>query len=347
MRIALDAMGSDRAPEVEVEGALAAARAGYEVILVGDEKRLGALLPRSALSGLALEVVHASEVVGMDESPVTAARSKRDSSMRRCLELVRAGRAHAAVSAGNSGALMAGALLTLGRIPGVERAPIASVYPTLSGQAVLLDIGANVDCRASHLVQFALMGEIFARAVLDKERPRVALLSNGSEESKGTEVTREAHARLLELPLDYLGYVEGRELFRGAADVIVCDGFVGNAVLKTIEGAAEAFLTIMRGEIARSLPGKLAARLLRPSLRRFRTRLDYAEYGGAPLLGVRGVTVVCHGASTSRAVENAVHLAAQLVTEKVTAVLETEIARAAALFVKRGEGNGGGQSAAS
>jgi glycerol-3-phosphate acyltransferase PlsX len=298
---------------------------------VGDERKISALL-----GGRRLEVVHASEVVGMDESPVAAARGKRDSSMRRCLELVRQGGADAVVSAGNSGALMAGAVLTLGRLPGVERPPIASIYPTLAGPGVLLDMGANVDCRASHLVQFALLGEAFARALLGKARPRVALLANGTELTKGTEATREAHALLSSLPLDYRGYLEGRDLFRGLADVIVCDGFVGNAVLKSMEGAAEAFLALMRAEVARTLLGRLAARLLRPSLQRLRARLDYAEYGGAPLLGVRGVTVVCHGASTPRAVENAVRLAARLVAQGLPRALEAELARAAAVAPRPG-----------
>lgn len=329
MRIALDAMGSDAAPAVEVNGALAAARAGHEVVLVGDEERLRGLLARRA-DGLPVTVVHASEVVGMSESPVSAARSKRDSSVRRCFDLVQEGGAQAVVSAGNSGAVMATAVLTLGRVPGVERPAIASVFPTMRGYAVLLDTGANVDCRPSHLVQFALMGRVYARLVLGHERPRVGLLSNGSEESKGTELTRETHALLKRLPMEYLGYVEGRDLFSGKVDVVVCDGFVGNVVLKSMEGAAEAFLAFMGAEAARSLWGRIGAALLQPRLRRLRERLDYAEYGGAPLLGVRGPTVICHGGSTPRAVENAIRVAARLGAQDLGAALEGEIARHAA-----------------
>lgn len=332
MRIALDAMGSDDFPAVEVAAAISAARGGHDVILVGAEPRIRPWL-RDA-RGLSLEIVHASEVIGMDESPVAAARSKRDSSLRRCFDLVEEGKAQAVVSAGNSGAVMATALLTVGRVPGVERPAIATVFPTTTGSSVLLDIGANVDCRPSQLAQFAVMGATYARRVLGLEQPRVALLSNGTEEGKGNEALRETHALLKRSSLAYVGQLEGRDLFAGRADVLVCDGFVGNVVLKSMEGAAEAFLGFMRAEIARSPFGRLGAWLLRPSLRALRRRLDYAEYGGAPLLGVAGAVVICHGASSSRAVENAIHVAARLCAQGLVPALAAELARHADLFVR-------------
>lgn len=318
MRIAVDAMGGDHAPEAVVDGAVQAAREyGTHVILVGDREVIHDLLKRHGAADLPVTVRHASEVVGMQESPSHALRRKRDSSIRVAFDLVKAGEARAAVSAGNSGAAMAIAMLVLGRLPGVERPCIAAVLPTLSGSTVLLDVGANVDCKPIHLVQFAIMGEVFCRYVLQVERPRVGVLSNGEEESKGTELTRSAHQALKHSSLHYVGYMEGRDIFPGRADVVVTDGFTGNAVLKTAEGLAHAMGQMLKEELGRTLLSKIGYLLARGAFRKIRNRLDYAETGGAPLLGVNGVGIVSHGSSDARAIKNAIRVAHEFAERRV------------------------------
>jgi glycerol-3-phosphate acyltransferase PlsX len=337
--VAIDAFGSDRAPAVEVEGAIAAAEQGHSVVLVGDRRRLEEEVQRQRAGrpwpgGLTLH--HASQVVLPDESPAHAVRRKPDSSMRVACELVRDGQADAMLSAGHSGALMASALLVLRRLPTVDRPAIATVFPTLTGQAVLLDMGANVDCKPAMLAEFALMGCAFARRVHQKPVPRVALLSNGTEEGKGTAATREALALLHglaggrdrdALAMDLLGYVEGRDIFTGKADVVVCDGFVGNLVLKSCEGLAEAVFRFLRDEIERRWLSRLGALLMRGAFRALKRRMDYAETGGALLLGVAGVALVCHGASSARAIANAVRVADGHVRAQVVAGLQGELER--------------------
>ncbi|MFU8855616.1 MAG: phosphate acyltransferase PlsX [Deferrisomatales bacterium] len=318
MRIAVDAMGGDNAPEAVVEGAVLAAREqGTHVILVGDREVLHDLLRRCGGTELPITVKHASEVVGMQESPSVALRRKRDSSVRVAFDLVKAGEARAAVSAGNSGAAMAIGMLVLGRLPGVERPCIAAVLPTLSGATVLLDVGANVDCKPMHLVHFAIMGEVFCRYVLQVERPRVGILSNGEEESKGTELTRSAHEALKHSSLRYVGYVEGRDIFPGAADVVVTDGFTGNVVLKASEGLAHVMSQMLKQELGRTLLSKLGYLMARGAFRNIRNRLDYAETGGAPLLGVNGVGIVSHGSSDARAIKNAIRVARDFAERRV------------------------------
>jgi glycerol-3-phosphate acyltransferase PlsX len=318
MRIAVDAMGGDNAPEAVVEGAVLAAREyGTHVVLVGDREILNDLLKRDQTGDLPLTVKHASEVVGMHESPSVAVRRKRDSSLRVCFDLVKAGEARAAVSAGNSGAAMAIGMLVLGRLEGVERPCIAAVLPGLAGSTVLLDVGANVDCKPIHLVQFAIMGEVFCRYVLQVERPRVGLLSNGEEETKGTELTRSAHQALKRSNLNYLGYVEGRDIFPGEADVVVCDGFTGNAVLKTAEGLAQTINQMLREELGRTVFSRLGYLFARGAFRNIRRRVDYAEVGGAPLLGVNGVGIVSHGSSDARAIKNAIRVARDFAERRV------------------------------
>lgn len=310
MRIAVDAMGGDNAPEAVVEGAVQAAREfGIHVILVGDREILHDLVKRYDASDLPVAVKHAPEAVGMHESPSVAVRRKPESSLRVAFDLVKSGEARAAVSAGNSGAAMAIAMLVLRLLPGVDRPAIAAVLPSLTGSTVLVDVGANVDCKPIHLVQFAIMGEVFCRYVLSVERPRVGLLSNGEEETKGTDLTRSAHEALKHSSLRYLGYVEGRDIFDGKVDVVVTDGFTGNAVLKTAEGLARAFTEMLREELGRSAFSKLGYLLSRSAFRRVRDRTDYAEIGGAPLLGINGVGLVCHGSSDARAIKNAVRSA--------------------------------------
>lgn len=303
-------MGGDRAPEAVVEGAVQAAREfGIHVILVGDREILRDLLKRHSSADLPVAVKHASEVVGMHESPAVAVRRKRDSSIRVAFDLVKNGEARAAVSAGNSGAAMAVAMLVLRLLPGVDRPAIAAVLPTLGGSTVLLDVGANVDCKPVHLVQFAIMGAVFSHYVLGVERPRVGVLSNGEEESKGTELTRSAHQALKHSSLNYLGYVEGRDIFQGNADVVVCDGFTGNAVLKASEGLASAIGSMLKEELSRGPLRKVGYLLARGAFHALKQRMDYAEIGGAPLLGVNGVGIVAHGSSDARAIKNAIRVA--------------------------------------
>ena len=319
VRIALDAMGGDRGPEVNVEGAVAAAREfGTEVILVGMEEEIQRHLGRHETHGLPLSVRHAPEAVEMGESPSSAVRRKKHSSIRIGMDLVKRGEAEAFVSAGNTGAVMATALVVLGPLPGVERPAIAVVVPTLTGRAVLLDAGANVDSKARHLVQFAIMGNVYARDFLGLPRPRVGLLSIGEEESKGNELTREAFKELEdEASLNFIGNVEGRDVFNGNSDVIVCDGFIGNVALKISESVLEAMFTLLREELGRDLRGKAGSFLLLPAFKRFRQRVDPSEYGGAPLLGVNGVCVISHGRSAGMAIKNAVRAAGECVTNKV------------------------------
>src|SRR5580658_6707770 len=301
--IALDAMGSDKAPKPEIEGALQAARHhGVRVLLVGPETRLKADLARyPGARRLPVEVVHASEVITMEDK-VDAIRAKRDSSIRVGLKLVRERKAAGFVTAGNTGAAMATAKGVLGALPGVDRPALATPMPSASGNpCVLLDVGANVDCKPHNLEQFAIMGEMYARTVLKIENPRVGLLSIGEEETKGNDLTREAFPLLKALPIRFIGNVEGRDIFSGLADVIVCDGFVGNVALKTSEGVGRFVRDVLRESLTRTVTAKVGALLSRQAFNDFRRRLDYREYGGAPLLGVRGVCIIGHGSSNDRA----------------------------------------------
>ena len=312
-------MGGDRGPVVNIEGAVAAARElGLSVFLVGNEEELSRSLRRHSTNGLGITICHAPETVGMDESPSAALRKKKHSSIRVGLELVKRGEADAFISAGNTGAVMATAMVTLGPLPGVERPAIALIVPTLRGQSILLDAGANADCKPRHLLQFAIMGDIYARQVMGKKSPTVGLLSIGEEESKGNELTREAFKELEEeRSLNFTGNVEGREVFSGAADVIVCDGFTGNIALKISESAAEFFTVLLKEELEKGLVGKLGALLTRGAFRRFKKRVDYTEYGGAPLLGVGGMCIISHGRSTAKAIKNAIRVAAECVENGV------------------------------
>jgi glycerol-3-phosphate acyltransferase PlsX len=315
-RIAVDAMGADASPRVEVEGVLAAVRErGTKVVLVGDEERLRAELARLGAGREKIDVLHAPEVITMHDSPSMAVKQKKKSSMRMCFDLVKAGEADAVVSAGNSGAMMACGLFVLGRLPGVERPAIVTTFPTRAGECALLDMGANVDPKPAVLAQFGVLGAVYARLLHGKDRPKVGLLSNGSEEHKGTALTRDAHALLSraahgDAGFSYLGYVEGRDIFKGEVDVVVTDGFTGNIVLKSVEGAAEAIMAMVREEVMRSgIVAKLGAALMTSALRRLKRRTDYAEHGGAPLLGVDGVALICHGGSSAMAIKNAVWVA--------------------------------------
>jgi glycerol-3-phosphate acyltransferase PlsX len=312
MLIALDAMGGDHAPREVVRGAVQAVRRlGVEVVLVGAPAQIGAELDGAGGTPAGISVLPASEVIGMDEAPSAAVRHKRDSSILVGLNLVKSGRAQAFVSAGNTGAIMAGATLVLGRMPGIDRPALSTVLPARDGRRILLlDVGANADCRPAWLVQFAQMGQAYARDVLGIEQPRVGLLSIGEEASKGNQLVQETFEKLHELAgINFVGNVEGKDLPNAHADVVVTDGFTGNVALKTAEGVADFILRELRDVLTSRLQYKLAAAVLQPAFGLLRQRLDYAEYGGAPLLGVRGAVIIAHGRSNARAIASAIRAA--------------------------------------
>src|SRR5579872_536754 len=323
--IALDAMGSDRRPKPEIEGAIHAARHyDVRVLLIGPESAIRAELDRHpAAAGLALEIVHASEVISMDDNPVQAVRAKRDSSMRVGLRLVREGQAAAFITAGNTGAAMATAKMVLGAIPGVDRPALAAVFPTVQGTvATLLDVGANVNCKPHNLEQFAVMGEVYFRTMYGTRRPRVGLLSIGEEASKGNELTREAFQLLKQLPLNFVGNVEGRDLYNGHVDVIVADGFVGNVALKISEGVATLVRYTLKESLRATITRQVGYLLSRSAFADFKKRLDHTEYGGAPLLGVKGVCFITHGSSNANAIKNAIRVAAEFAEHPINSEIE-------------------------
>jgi len=316
--IALDAMGSDRAPKPEVEGAILAARHfGVRVLLVGPEQPIKAELGRHLTAArLPIEIVHASEYITMEDK-VEAVRAKRDSSMRVGLRLVREGQAAGFVTAGNTGAAMATAKVVLGAVTGLDRPGTA---------AMLLDVGANVDCTAQNLEQFAVMGEIYFRRMFGTRRPRVGLLSIGEEDSKGNDLTREAFQLLKQLPLNFVGNVEGRDLYNGKVDVIVADGFVGNVALKISEGVANLVRTALRESLKATITRQVGALLSRSAFAEFKKRLDHTEYGGAPLLGVKGVCIITHGSSNANAMKNALRVAAEFSQRRINESIERGLA---------------------
>jgi len=330
--IALDAMGSDRAPKPEIEGAIQAARQyGMRVLLVGPEAVVKTELDRhrSAIR-LPIEIVNASEHITMDDK-VEAIRAKRDSSMRVGLRMVREGQAAGFVTAGNTGAAMATAKVVLGAVPGLDRPALAAVFPTAPGPAaMLLDVGANVDCTPQNLEQFAVMGDIYFRAMYGRRgglmRPRVGLLSIGEEEGKGNELTREAFQLLKQLPLNFVGNVEGRDLYNGKVDVIVADGFVGNVALKISEGVANLVRTALKESLKATITRQVGALLSRSAFTDFKKRLDHTEYGGAPLLGVKGVCIITHGSSNANAIKNAVRVAAEFSKRGINDSIERGLA---------------------
>jgi glycerol-3-phosphate acyltransferase PlsX len=338
--IALDAMGSDRAPKPEVEGAILAARNyGVRVLLIGPEPAIKAELDRHpAASRLPLEIVHASEVITMEDKAVQAVRAKRDSSMRVGLRLVREGHASGFVTAGNTGAAMASAKMVLGALHGLDRPALAAVFPTAPGTAaILLDVGANVDCKPHNLEQFAVMGEIYFRSMFEHvgfgrsgsgfgKRPRVGLLSIGEEETKGNELTREAFQLLKRLPLNFVGNVEGRDLFNGRVDVIVADGFVGNVALKVSEGVAGLVRAALKESLKATITRQVGYLLSRSAFIDFKKRIDHTEYGGAPLLGVKGVCIITHGSSNANAIKNAVRVAAESAERQINGAIERGLA---------------------
>ena len=316
MKVAVDAMGGDHAPAAVVQGAArAASELGIDIILVGRKDVVqGALDAQSSTYNIT--ICHCEEVVNMDESPLKAIRQKTDSSIKVAFDLARSGQVDAIVSAGNSGATLAAGILTLGRVEGVERPAIASILPGERGPVILIDVGANVDCRPSHLFQFGVMAEAFATSCLGIRHPKIGLLSIGEEGSKGNEQVRLARELFKQGSLNFVGNVEGRDIFSGDVEVIVCDGFVGNVALKLSEGMAHAMTTLLETELMTSLLSRTGSLLCRRSITRFKRRLDYEEYGGAPLLGINGVGIVCHGGSSARAIKNAIKLAGRYVENR-------------------------------
>jgi glycerol-3-phosphate acyltransferase PlsX len=326
MKIAVDAMGGDFAPRNIVEGAIFAAKEyGAKVVLVGDEDQVSKELSKYPTSKLPIYTHHAPLVVAMHDSPSTVIRRMKDTSIKVALDLAKEGQVSGVVSAGNSGAAMALAMYTLKKLEGVERPAIATIHPATKGNTVLIDSGGNVDCKPSHLVQFAMMGDAYAKYILGKEEPRIGVLSNGEEEGKGNELTREVHAILSETDLNYIGYVEGRDLNSGEVDVIVCDGFVGNVALKISEGLWETIHAILKWEAQDNIRAKVAYFLMGRAIRRLEKRLDYAEVGGAPLLGVNGNCVICHGSSNGKAIMNAILLASNLAKNRLNEHLLQEL----------------------
>jgi phosphate acyltransferase len=330
IRIAVDAMGGDHAPAAAVDGAVAAARhLAIQIALVGSTPALEAALASHAdWRELGLSIVEAPDVVGMADPPAATLRRRPRASIRVAADLVARHDAAALFSAGNTGATVMAAHAAFGMIPGVDRPALATIIPTRQRPAVLLDSGANLECRPHHLLQFAIMGSVYARLALGVERPRVGLLSIGEEETKGNELTRDAHQLLKTAALNFIGNVEGREIYSGSADVIVCDGFTGNVVLKTSEGLVDAVEALLGDELQGTFSSQVGYLLSRRAFRRFRRRVDYSEFGGAPLLGVAGLAIVGHGRSSTKAVRNAVAMAHRFASSDFIPRVEQEIAAA-------------------
>jgi phosphate acyltransferase len=331
MRIAVDVMGGDHGCGVVIEGAKRALEAGInisELHLVGQESKIHAALTHSGLRDRRVHVVHASEFLTMDDKPASALRKKRDCSITRAVELVHDGKADAVVSPGNTGGIFAAATFKLGRIPGVDRGGIATVIPTPDGQFVLLDSGANIECKPAHLAHYAVMGSIYSREVIGCRNPRVGILSIGTEDTKGNELTLEAFRLCKQIDIHFIGNIEGYDLFKGGVDVVVCDGFVGNIVLKTCEGLAGAIFAMLKSELRKNPKRQLGALLLQNAFRGIKRRIDPELHSGAPLLGFNGPVIKTHGSARERAVMNAIRIAAESVEHHVNEIISREIARA-------------------
>lgn len=328
MRIALDAMGGDNAPDVNIDGAIAAARElGVSTILVGDEKRIRELLrSRGANDREDFEVVEAPEVIGMDEPATAAIRRKKNSSIRIAAMLVREGKADGLVSAGHTGAAMVSAKMVIGTIEGVDRPALAAVIPTLKGFSLLLDVGANPVCKNHNFREFAVMGHLYAQLLFQKKSPGIGLMSLGEEDTKGTDITKEAFKVLQESGLNFIGNVEGNDVFNGRCDVIITDGFTGNVLLKASESLGEMIEQMLREEITGSLKASVGFLLSKSAFRRFKMRLDYSEYGGAPLLGVKRCCIIGHGRSSAKAIKNAIRRAAEFSRQRMSERIQSSIA---------------------
>ncbi|MBX7219263.1 MAG: phosphate acyltransferase PlsX [Blastocatellia bacterium] len=329
LRVAVDALGADRSPASELEGCLQAARElNVHITMVGPEGLLENALKDLGWTSEPIEIVNATEVISMSDDVARAVRRKKDATIRVAMQLLRDGRVDAMVSAGNTGAVMMSAALLLGTLEGVERPALAMVLPTVTRNGtVLLDVGANADCKPAFLEQFAVMGGLYAEKILGHIHPRVGLLSIGEEDTKGNELTRETHKLLKAATgINFTGNVEGKDLFTGDVDVVVCDGFTGNVVLKTSEGLIDAIQKMLKEEMMRRLDTQAGAFLVRPAFQAFKKRLDYDEYGGAPLLGAKGTVIICHGRSNGKAIRNAIRVAKEFVERDVNRLIETELA---------------------
>jgi glycerol-3-phosphate acyltransferase PlsX len=323
MKIVLDAMGGDFAPAVNVEAAIQAAREfGYEIVLVGRQEVIRPLLVQHNTANLTLPIVHAPDVIEMGEHPAAAVKAKKNSSIVVGMDIVKRGEADAFVTMGNTGAAMAAALFQLGRIKGIHRPALSAMYPTTKGWCMLLDIGANTDCKPEYLVQFALMGSLYTERVLGVRNPRVALVSNGEEETKGSQLVQEVHQLLKTAPINFIGNAEGRHIPTGYADVYVTDGFTGNVIIKISEGMSGMVKQMLREEVMRTVSGKVGGLLIKDAVSRMGKRTDYEEVGGAPLLGVDGVVIIGHGRSNARAVYSALRVAANAVDKGVVDAIE-------------------------
>lgn len=328
MRIVIDAMGGDNAPEATVEGALSAAAEwpDAQIVLVGDEGKLEPILSKAATKPANLSVRHASEVIGSDDEPVKAVRRKKDASMVVAGRMLKEGEADAMISAGNTGALMTTGLLVVGRMEGIERPALAPMIPTIDDVGVLaLDLGANMDAKPEHLAQYALMGSLYRQKVQGIDSPRVGLLNVGTEAGKGNELTKNAYPLLEQLPIRFVGNVEARDVLTAECDVLVCDGFAGNILLKSMEGTAGAIFSLLKEQFSSSLKSKLAAAVLMPELRGLKRKLDYTEHGGAPLLGLSKLVVKSHGSADGNAIKNAVRQARIAIQNQLVESISKEI----------------------
>lgn len=339
MKIAVDAMGGDFAPREIVLGSIEACRElNAEIVLVGNAEAIHAILSEQNISGLSLEVYPASEVIAMDEHPANAVKRKKDSSLVVANRLVKEGKAAAVISAGNTGAAMSSSLLNIGRIKGIKRPAIASPMPTRTGVSVLIDAGANAECDPENLLQFALMGSVYAEKVLGIKDPRVGLLNIGEEETKGNKLALDTYTLLKESPLHFIGNIEGRDVHRGNCDVIVCDGFVGNIVLKLSEGLASTLFGQIKQTITGNLLSSMGGLLLKPAFTQLKARMDYTEYGGAPLLGLNGISMISHGSSNAKAVKNAIKATMRAISEDVVGKISAAVNPADK--ISEGENNG-------
>jgi len=331
MRIVVDVMGGDHGCGVVIDGIRLALRAYPEITelyIVGDQQQVEPALTRSKLKDPRIRIVHASEMLTMEDKPLTAIRKKRDASIIRAAELVKDGKAEALISPGNTGGLVTAATLIVRRLDGVERPAIAAIVPANKGEFILVDAGANPDCKAIHLAQFAVMGAIYSREILGHSKPRVGILSNGKEEMKGTELTREATKLVQQLDLNFIGYIEGHNLFSDQVDVVISDGFVGNILLKTVEGMGKGLVRLLRRELAASPVRKLGAALAANAFRNIKARMDPDEYGGAPLLGLNGIVIKAHGSARDCAIMNAIRVSTEAIQHRLKDMIQAEIQKA-------------------
>ncbi len=337
MRIVVDVMGGDHGCGVVIGGvrlALQANPAITEMYLVGDQAEIEAALKRSRCQDSRLKLIHASEVLTMEDKPLASVRKKKDSSLVRAVELLEEGKAEALISPGNTGGLVTAATVKLRRLEGVERPAIATIVPSAKNEFVLIDAGANPECKALHLAQFAIMGSIYSREILGRKKPRVGILSNGKEEMKGNELTREAFKLCQQLDLNFVGYVEGHDLFSDHVEVAVTDGFVGNLVLKTCESMGKGMLRMMKRELAANPIRKLGAALARNAFRTIKQRVDPDAYGGAPLLGLNGNVIKAHGSSREQAIMNAIRVSTEAIQHHINEIIQQEVARATQRFAQ-------------